>query len=137
MNNGNPIEEMHADESSHDLNLRRRRLIRGAAYVAPMVLTLRSGALAAASSCTGAKLLTTTKNSSGQLNSSTGIEAGDICAINYSQDGCPTGENKISIGVKAGSVTQSGSNFKCAEVTGANTQVAIISSASATSLNLI
>ena len=51
MNNGNPIEETHTNEASDDLNLKRRRLIRGAIGVAPMVLTLRSGALAAATSC--------------------------------------------------------------------------------------
>ena len=36
---------------------KRRRLVRGAMAVAPLVLTLRSGALAAAASCTGARLV--------------------------------------------------------------------------------
>lgn len=40
----------------------RRRLVRGALSIAPVVLTLRSGALAAAS-CTGAKVLTTLDSS--------------------------------------------------------------------------
>ena len=43
-----------ADQTSQ-LDQRRRRLVRSAMAVAPLVLTLRSGALAAAS-CTGVKL---------------------------------------------------------------------------------
>lgn len=39
-----------------ELDLGRRRWVRGAAAVAPLVLTLRSGALAAAS-CTGARIV--------------------------------------------------------------------------------
>jgi hypothetical protein len=46
-----------ADETS-TMDQRRRRLVRGAAALAPLVLTLRSGALAAAS-CTGAKAIET------------------------------------------------------------------------------
>lgn len=142
MNNGHPIEEMHADESSHDLNLRRRRLIRGAAYVAPMVLTLRSGSLAAASSCTGAKLLTSTTDPNGQLASSTGIAAGDTCVSDPVTMDCPSGpisEPKIipGNGRLAGIVTSEteGSNTRyfCSGVTAQGTPVAILSSASATS----
>lgn len=54
-----------ADEGS-TLDQRRRRLVRGAAAFAPLVLTLRSGALAAAS-CTGTKIRTATTNARGQV----------------------------------------------------------------------
>lgn len=146
MNNGNPIEETHTNEASDDLNLKRRRLIRGALGVAPMVLTLRSGTLAAAS-CTGALVLTQTSNPSGKLDF-TGegiIKEGDKC-VTYNPTGASNNEclttyppiagigGKISTGDSAGQVTGSGTNWFCGDVTTPNQPVAILSAASLTSL---
>lgn len=55
---------------------RRRRLVRGAAAFAPIVLTLRSGALAAAS-CTGATIVDTTST-----NVSFSAADNDVCVPN-------------------------------------------------------
>lgn len=64
---------------------RRRRLVRGAAAFAPMVLTLRSGALAAAS-CTGAKVVEITPaNGNGRLPTNIGIKSGDVCVDNLNR----------------------------------------------------
>lgn len=46
-----------ASPASDGPDLRRRRLIRGAAAATPVILTLRSGAALAQVSCTGAKVL--------------------------------------------------------------------------------
>lgn len=130
MDNKNSIDERHANDSNDDLNLGRRRLIRGAAYVAPMVLTLRSGALAAASSCTPVKGITTV-NTNGKLNTvPVGTVTGDICASSPAQ--CDT-TNSISDGTYAG--TYSSSSQKCS-LTSAGQTVAILSSGAATSLNI-
>jgi hypothetical protein len=64
-------------------DIRRRRLVRGAAAVAPMVLTLRSGALAAAS-CTGAKIISI--DSTGQIDR-VGLNDTDVCFTD--QQVCP------------------------------------------------
>jgi len=71
------------------MDQRRRRLVRGAAALAPLVLTLRSGALAAAS-CTGVKIQSVTVRAddgtvggdplAGKIEiASTSIAAGDVC----------------------------------------------------------
>jgi hypothetical protein len=135
MNNGNPIEKTHTNEASHNPDFRRRRLLRGAIGVAPMVLTLRSGALAAATSCTGAKLLTTIGSNGKPSNQArTPIATGDICASNYLQENCPDGESKISFGVNSGSIQ---SNGKCSGTWTTGQPVAILSSSAASSLNII
>jgi hypothetical protein len=144
MNSGNP-QETHVNEVSDDLNFKRRRLIRGAIAVAPMVLTLRSGALAAAS-CTGALVLTQTSGSSGKLNyTGTEIKVDDKCVTYDPADQClteyPNNPRKIgsglSSGVVSGEVSGGVGNWSC---TGTNvpTQpgqpIAIMSANSLTSL---
>ena len=65
---------------------KRRRLIRGAVAFAPLVLTLRSGTLAAAS-CTGARLVKIGEN---------GLFAGnegDVCILETDANICPTYPN--------------------------------------------
>jgi len=95
MNNGKSIDEMEAlplaesagslatnNSDAQELNLRRRRLIRGAVGVAPLVLTLRSGAAAAAlSGCAPILGGTTFSTGAGGLISSPplGIKATDKC----------------------------------------------------------
>lgn len=65
-------------ESALVSDAKRRRLVRGAVALAPLVLTLRSGALAAAS-CTGAKTVETTIGDDGKPG--VGVET-DVCIPN-------------------------------------------------------
>jgi hypothetical protein len=99
-------------ENTDSLDLRRRRLLRGAAGIAPVVLTLRSGALAAAS-CTGVdKLDLTANSSSGNLSDST-VTAGRECIIGYTK--CSTG-TKIqdhTTYTDVGTVTDVSGNKRC------------------------
>src|SRR5689334_19190075 len=69
--------ECSGKASVPDLNLKRRRLIRGVTAVAPLVLTLRSGALAAAS-CTGVKAINVSVAPNNKPSS--GIPGTDYCA---------------------------------------------------------
>jgi hypothetical protein len=111
----------------------RRRFVRGAASVAPVVLTLRSGAVAAAS-CTGAKLITTL-DQNGKINGDvSGLTSTDRCFTN--PDVCTgVSGSKISAGNSNGTVDPSGSNAFCRGGTYSDNQpVAILSSLSATSL---
>ena len=136
MNRDNAIEETIARDASGNLDQRRRRLMRGVASAAPVVLTLRSGALAAAS-CTGAKLLTQVEQN-GKLVSTAGVVEGDVCVTNYETLSCASGSGtKISSGYYLGTVSQAGGSgtFFCTNVTSAQ-QVAILSSASASSLGI-
>lgn len=113
-------------------DIRRRRLVRGAAAVAPMVLTLRSGALAAAS-CTGAKIISI--DSTGQIDP-VGLNDTDVCFTD--QQVCPgyplSGPTKIESGTRVGQIapTYPGGPYACGNLK--STNVAILSSASASSL---
>ncbi|WP_300454039.1 hypothetical protein [Accumulibacter sp.] len=144
------------------LDQRRRRLVRGAAAFAPLVLTLRSGALAAAS-CTGTKIRAATTDDRGRIETVGGdrIRSGligsndnpstpDYCFKNI--DSCPDTSmvdkistqdmNDQSIHVyRTGS--GGGTNYYCGTPSGdplrgpadfRNQNIAILSSASATSL---
>jgi hypothetical protein len=144
MNDGHPIEETRPHEVSDDLNLRRRRLLRGAIGIAPVVLTLRSGAVAAVSSCTGTKLLTTVKNvnsNGGKLDPVTAVGAadGNTCITEYDQTDCPI-EEAIKIrtgqGSFAGTVKILNGKAYCnggSQPYAAGQQIAILSSNSASS----
>ena len=112
----------------------RRRLVRGAVALAPVVLTLRSGALAAAS-CTGVRVFNVRTNGDGKFDAPTGsgVVAGDYCAspVQACELERPT---KISGGtIDSLPITgpESG-KFQCGSQ-GSRT-VAILSSASASSL---
>ena len=81
----------------------RRRLVRGAVALAPLVLTLRSGALAAAS-CTGVKITGvdvrsgTPAERGGELlnpNPSKPIVAGDVCVEPGFLRQCGTDPNRV------------------------------------------
>lgn len=107
----------------------RRRLVRGAVSLAPVVLTLRSGALAAAS-CTGAVAFVNV-NSAGKIeNPPSGVANGQVCIFEPAV--CEPG-TKISNGTPIGTVETNGSNLFCGKPPSAG-KVAILSSASATSL---
>jgi hypothetical protein len=124
--------------SASDANQSRRRLVRGAAALAPLVLTLRSGALAAAS-CTGAKAFGTLRKEgqNWRIDNATGpLADGDICVTSAAQ--CSTTPPKVAKGQgeRNGTVMQQGANYRC---DGGNNYrdgepVAILSSASAISL---
>lgn len=115
---------------------KRRRLIRGAVACAPLVLTLRSGALAAAS-CTAAKVIGVTTNNSGNFTppSGSGVAAGDYC-VSGVQACTPDSPSRIGGGtVDSLPISQVGNSaqFQCGDPGGVRT-VAILSSGSATSL---
>lgn len=150
MNDGKPTSEAQApalaapssdrataSEGSHGVDGRRRRLLRGAAGMAPVIITLRSGGLAA-SSCVGTKALGST-NTSGDFTIATGgpISAGgDRCVANYSTSGsCPSPADQIlpkysSSAVDGGTLSGTGGSgdpYKCSLISGSNTNVAIVS----------
>lgn len=129
---------------------RRRRLVRGAAAFAPVVLTLRSGALAAAS-CTGVKIQGRTIDKHAKILDTTNVVGptpgpADICA--QFDPNAPTQcvGNKVPTTtppLKYAQVTQNGGNFYCGPKDGApfgtgnvSQTVAILSSQSATSMRL-
>jgi hypothetical protein len=117
-------------------DLRRRRLLRGAAGIAPVVITLRSGALAA-SSCVNTKAVVVTDNT-GNFSSAESLAIGDKCVVAYGNTDCtiPSIDSKaVTPGAtKIGNVTTAASpNFTCSGITpsspGTTTvNVAIISS---------
>jgi hypothetical protein len=106
----------------------RRRLVRGAVSLAPIVLTLRSGALAAAS-CTGAKSVNYPIPQTGELPS--GTVEGDVCIKNI--DVCD-GNKVVTMQVSPVNYQYVGPNTKCNNFQ--SQTVAILSSASATSLGI-
>jgi len=122
--------EARSKTSVPDLNLRRRRFVRGVTVVAPLVLTLRSGAVVAAVSCVGAKVVGATTGSSGKISYGGSAAVGDSCVTNYQV--CPGQSTKILSGTNAGTVTANGGNLFCSGVN--NQTVAILSSMSVTSL---
>ncbi|MFM8331787.1 MAG: hypothetical protein ACKN9T_08870, partial [Candidatus Methylumidiphilus sp.] len=83
----NPVQNGGAD-------LKRRRLLRGAAGVAPVVLTLRSGYLAASSCIPAIQTGLTTDNNNIIAGDTTGIRQGlpppfEVCVAPTSTTGCP------------------------------------------------
>jgi len=126
-------------EGRQGLDQRRRRLLRGAAGIAPVVLTLRSGALAA-SSCTGALTIVTTDVSTGKFPGVLNMLPGQVCAESPSQTGCPVGETKILTASDANKYRTVGPSFgewtceKSGPVVLKGGNVAILSNASASSL---
>jgi hypothetical protein len=132
----NPTENPGA---AQDLNQRRRRLIRGAAGVAPVLLTLRSGALLAATSCTGAVTIATTDPTTGHFPGVLGMQPAQICTETFDKTGCPVDETKILTATDNGFKTAfDGTNWTC-ENSGTilkNKNIAVLSSGAAHSLGL-
>lgn len=117
---------------------KRRRLIRGAVACAPLVLTLRSGALAAAS-CTAAKVVGVSTNNAGKFTppSGSGVAPGDYC-VSQVQACLQDTPSRIGGGtVDSVPISRVGNGnsaqFQCG-VAGERT-VAILSSGSVTSLS--
>lgn len=114
-------------------DLKRRRLIRGAAGAAPVVLTLRSGSLAAAASCISAVKINLSTNSSNEIQGdTTGVLPGMHCVGDTDPTNC-VGANHIqkNIGTTAGLV-QNTSPLKCGTGTEGTSRnnVAILTAAS-------
>ena len=161
MNEGKSIDEMETlpqvepvngptgdPNQERAMDLRRRRLIRGAVGIAPAVMTLRSGGLAAGSLCvstsqSGLTLGAGPTGSTGtnwiQVPLTGSASAGDQC-IKYTAGGCAgatgfiqklgaTGKGFVTAGPTAGT-------YFCSTASGGETPVAILSTASATSLAL-
>lgn len=129
------------ETSSEQGNAGRRRLVRGAVALAPVVLTLRSGALAAAS-CTGARLVRINdRNRIGRdAAEELGLTTSDVCFPDATIcEGYPTG-NKVATKVSTAPTTgfnltkNDNGSFNCGNSDLRGRQVAILSSASAASL---
>jgi hypothetical protein len=115
---------------------RRRRLVRGAAAFAPVVLTLRSGALAAAS-CTGAKTVSYTIPKTGPNNGALppGTVEGDVCVQGLST--CTTSgmsDHKVETPLSVPNYQLVDNKLQCKDFNGQT--VAILSSASAGSMGI-
>lgn len=125
----------HSKASVPDPELRRRRLVRGAAAIVPVVLTLRSGAVVAASSaCTGVKGFVDTSQQ-GQFSPSFTIAPGDVCVMPTSTESCPP--QKISGATASSTIEPVGSSgqYRCTATGFENRQgIAILSSAAYQSL---
>jgi len=116
---------------------KRRRLVRSAAALAPLVLTLRSGGVAAAS-CTGARLVRIGEN--GKF-SDEYHQTNDVCIVDTPAPVCenhPTtvGSTKVRTEPASfASVVENGRGYRCdTNIDLRNKTVAILSSTSATSL---
>ena len=121
----------------------RRRLVRGAVSLAPIVLTLRSGALAAAS-CTGARLVRINQNNRiGESRADRlGLTTSDVCFPDATIcEGSPT-TGPSGTPTKINSTPSTGFNLtenpngslSCGTSDLRGKQVAILSSSSASSL---
>lgn len=122
-------EEVSAPDNLEAHENKRRRLIRGAVACAPIVLTLRSGALAAAS-CTGARFVV--PDSNGKIEGA--VSENDSCVLTYQQCDGSAIETQSADGVYP--LSLDGSNYRCIADGNVikNRPVAIVSSVSATSL---
>lgn len=110
----------------------RRRLVRGAAALAPLVLTLRSGGVLAASSCVGASQLVKT-DANGEFTSNGVSAIGNECWAEYVQGSCPS--TQIVTGTRTFVTVTPGSTpgaLRCQYVN--SRDVAILSVAAVTSI---
>lgn len=88
------------ETSSEHENVARRRLVRGVVALAPLVLTLRSGALAAAS-CTGLKATANTRPAGAArpgriVNATPAVPVvGDVCVLPNELTACDTSRTKV------------------------------------------
>lgn len=120
----------------------RRRIVRAAVSLAPVVLTLRSGALAAAS-CTGARIVRINQNNRiSENNADTlGLTTSDVCFPDATIcEGSPTtGLTKINSTPTSGFKLTENPNgsLSCGTQNLRGRQVAILSSTSAASLGFV
>ncbi len=139
------------ETSSEQGNPGRRRLVRGAVALAPLVLTLRSGA--AAASCTGVKIREVSVKSADPgpgndpsagelLNPSKPLEAGDVCVGPGQLTQCDSNPDKVQTfsnlnTLNSEPVVKQGNIYTCGEnrqFQGQN--VAILSSQSVSSMGV-
>ncbi len=111
------------------LDQRRRHLVRGVMAIAPVVLTLRSGALAAAS-CTGVRIASVTPDA--DTGAVSGAVDGDVCVQGLQQ--CPAPHLEKVLTSVSPSAHQTVVGNKCENFKGQ--PVAILSSQSATSMGI-
>lgn len=127
------------ETSSEQGNAGRRRLVRGAMALAPLVLTLRSGALAAAS-CTSVRLVNV--DNQGRIDNPL---PSDVSCINQQVDSCSSGSVNTKVptqsydlvAVQRKQIGNSNNyNYYCGDPSNpiVNRQVAILSSAGNTSI---
>ena len=116
---------------------KRRRLVRGAVVLAPLVLTLRSGGVAAAS-CTGARLVQVDKDG---IFSDEYHQTSDVCIVETPAPVCenhPTSIGSTKVRTEPATiapVVENGQGYSCyTNIDLRNKTVAILSSTSATSL---
>ena len=134
-----PDDEFVGAAESSATDQRRRRLVRGAAAAVPVILTLRSGALAAAS-CTGAVAVDVETNKHARLPD--GTYDGKYCASNVSTSACTGNKIQATDRTAIVPVVQVVENNRTKYFCGQKDQhgfreqyVAILSSASATSIS--
>lgn len=126
--------EIEQPEVALGPDLRRRRLVRGAAAMVPVIVTLRSGGVAASSGCAPVKLVTGT-NGSGKLDSTIpGLSTTDTCFTNVTPSTTPSGTVCVQFGTASGNVSfNNGDNAFCAGAASQNS-VHIVSATSVCSL---
>jgi len=127
------MSKMNNDQelSCQQENVGRRRVVRGVVALAPLVLTLRSGALAAAS-CTGARTVNTILDNNAKPPASVGAVEGDVCFKVSDVNTCPDAPTKLENIVGAPPGYTIGNNGKCGNLAG-GTNVAILSATAAAS----
>jgi hypothetical protein len=124
------------------LNNQKRNTIRSLAVLAPVILTLRSGTVSgltvAAESCVSVKTLSATADRTTGIIKSPGVPItdGDYCFSTTEVSQCPGDTPRIARNIGFGEPVQQDitGNFICPPRNLRTTRVAILSSASATSL---
>lgn len=141
--------ERESVDSAEDFepNAARRRLMRGALVAAPVMLTLRSGALAAVSGCVSAKNTSVTTSGNGQLPSgivNPPVIPGDQCILGTTTGSCEPGYvTKDGIGPYTQyAISGTSGNYQCGTTgsgnnPGTGVQVAILSANAANSFLLV
>jgi len=128
----------HAEGEARGLDQRRRRLIRGAIGIAPMVVTLRAGVVnAAIVSCVGTKSVTGTIVNGGKVTGVPTAANGDHCIVIHpdvtATNQCSSADHIVRITNSGGrysdggTVSINGSNVRCTGIDTVGTQVAIVS----------
>lgn len=130
------IKSQDQETLSEQENTGRRRLVRGVVALAPLVLTLRSGA--AAASCTGAKALRVTLDGNGKVPNADalGVRRGDVCYLQSQVDVCSEAPPKLQNPAGTPASYTVNSSLRCGDnpnTLSPGTQVAILSSQAASS----
>lgn len=125
--------ETDAPATLNGPDLRKRRWMRGAVAAAPVVLTLRSGALAA-SSCVPAKATAFAEPDKGKLQNinpgNVSLAEGEYCVKGYTDSGCPSLHVRQVQPVATGQINNRDGKWYCKSGDGRikNANIAIFSS---------